>query len=385
MGVRSVFEYALVVVLVLLVGSLVLGQLLGQPLLLGYVETGSMSPTMEPNDGYIAIPPQLAGPIEEGDVVTFHAEVLHGGGLTTHRVVDIQGDRYITKGDANPVTDQDGSEPPVSEDQIKAVALEFGGDVVVIPQIGLLVTGVGGALEWFQQQLALILGTRAVLGTQGLAYILFGVGIIAYVFSELVTTSSSRERKTRTRRRETGMVDARQVVLSLTFVLLVLLTASMVVPAGEYSTTIVSSQSDAPGPEVIHQGGSENLTYVIPSNGLAPVRAYLEPTSEGVSISEHAVSVPGGETRNVTVTLSAPPQTGTYERSFVEHRYLAVLPTQTIDALYEVHPWAPIIAIDLLLGVGFAGVAAAIMGSSAIRMDRRSSVPLRTRVRRWLK
>lgn len=384
MNARTAVEYLLGILLLIVVGSLLVGQLLGQLVLIGYVETESMSPTMEPNDGYIAIPPQLAGPIEAGDVVTFEAQVLHGGGLTTHRVVGQTEAGYITQGDANPFTDQDGDEPPVPPDRVKAVALALNGDPVVLPQIGLLVTGVSGTLSWLQEQLAVLFGTRALLGTQGLAYILFGIGVLAYLGSELLSSANPR-RAARSRRRDTGTVDARQVTLTLSFLLVVLVTASMVVPAGPTSMTIVSSQSDAPGTDVIHRGGSENLTYVIPSNGLVPVVAYLEPTSEGVAITPTAVAVPGGQERNVTVTLTAPPETGTFTRSFVEHRYLALLPRTTLDALYAVHPWLPIAVIDLLLGLGFAGLTSAVLGQGSIRIESRERMPLRTRLRRWLK
>lgn len=381
---RAAVEYVLGGLLVVLVGSLVVGQLLGQPVLIGYVETGSMSPTLEPNDGYIAVPPSLAGDIEPGDVITFDAVALHGGGLTTHRVVGETADGYVTQGDANPFTDQDSDEPPVPPDRVKAVALQVGGSVVVLPQIGLLVTGVSGALAWLQQQLAVLLGTRALLGPQGLAYILFGVGVLAYLGSELLAPST-RKRVRRSRRRETGSVDGRQITLSLTFLLVVLVTASMVVPAGSTTLTIVSSESDAPGPEVINKGDAENLTYMVPSNGLVPVVAYVEPTSDGVAVSPRRVSVAGNDVQNVTVTVTAPPTTGTYTRSFTEHRYLALLPAETLDALYEMHPWLPIIVLDLLIGVGFAGLATAVIGSGPIRVDARSSISLRARLWRWLR
>jgi hypothetical protein len=41
---------------------------------LTYVETGSMEPTLEPGDGFVAIPAELAGPIDEGDVINNLAE-----------------------------------------------------------------------------------------------------------------------------------------------------------------------------------------------------------------------------------------------------------------------------------------------------------------------
>jgi len=62
-------------------------QLLGQPILLGYVATGSMEPTMDAGDGFVSVPSAVTGDVEEGDVVVYQARELHDGGLTTHRVV----------------------------------------------------------------------------------------------------------------------------------------------------------------------------------------------------------------------------------------------------------------------------------------------------------
>lgn len=384
MTARRLAEYALGGLVLVLVGSLLLGQLLGQPVLLAYVETGSMAPTMQPNDGFVALPPGIAGPIEAGDVVTFDARTLQGGGLTTHRVVGQTDAGFITKGDANPVTDQDSGEPVVPPDRIVAVALQVGGDTVVIPQLGLLVTGIGSLLSAVQRQLAVTLGTRAVLGTQGLAYLLFGFGVVAYAISTYAESQGPR-RPARSRRRQTGSVNGETLVLVATLLIVGLVTASMIVPAGGESFTIVSSQSDAPGPRVIHQGTSESLTYVVPSNGLLPVIAYFEPTSDGVTIDPDRIHVPGSTTGNVTVTLTAPPSTGSYTRSFVEHRYLALLPGDTIDDLHRLHPWLPILALDLLVGLGFAGISLALVGRGPIRLEDRRGRSLRTRLRRWLR
>ncbi|ERH05318.1 MAG: signal peptidase I, archaeal type [Halonotius sp. J07HN4] len=112
----------------LIVGFILLflvAQLIGQPPVV-FVESGSMAPTLEPNDGYLAVPMLFAGDIEVGDVILFKSQELGGGELTTHRVNDVTDEGYITKGDANPFTDQSADEPPVSEGQIRSVALRWG-------------------------------------------------------------------------------------------------------------------------------------------------------------------------------------------------------------------------------------------------------------------
>jgi signal peptidase len=247
-----------------------IGGLFGQPMGLSYVETGSMQPQLEPGDGFIAVPMAVAGPVETGDVVVFDAVDLHDGGLVTHRVVGETESGYITRGDNNPVTDQDGSEPPVQEGQIKAKALQIGDRIVVIPRLGVVVLGLGAAVQSVQQTLAGLFGTRALLGSQGLAYILLGFGTITYIVASFVERSSGAKR-TRNRSRRVEMLSPITVIAVMATVLVLLLTASMLVPAGPQQFQFVSSQTDAPGPGVIQQA-------VLPDGGF--IRCEVDELSE---------------------------------------------------------------------------------------------------------
>lgn len=384
---RALVGQAVTAVLLLIVVALLIGQVLGQPVLLGFVETGSMAPTLQPGDGFVAIPAGLAGEIEPGDVVVFDAERLHGGGLVTHRVVEETEEGFTTKGDANPFTDQasDENEPPVQREQIVAVAWQVGGSVVVVPKVGLLVITVQGALSWFQQQLAIVFGTRSLLGTQGLAYLLLAVGILAYLGSVILERRRGTQRR-RDSSRDSETFNATLAIVTLTVVLVAILTASMVIPGGTQKFEIVSSDSDAPGARVIPKGQSENTTYTVPSNGIVPVNVFLEPTSDRIEVSPRELHVPSGRSVNATVTLHAPPQTGFYRLYLVEHRYFAVIPQATTRALYQLHPWMPILVIDALLAIAFAGLGAAMIGVGRIRVDNRSrDIPLSRRIKRWLR
>jgi signal peptidase len=371
MGLRRVAGTVLTGLLLLAVVAMMAGQLAGQPVLLSYVETGSMEPTMEPGDGFIAIPPFLAGPPEVGDVITFEAKNLQGGGLTTHRVVGETEGGYITKGDANPTTDQSGPEPPVTRDRVKATALEIGDSVVVIPKIGLLALGVQGLLSGVQQFLASTFGTRAFLGPTGLAYLFAAFGVLVYVGSALFENTSERSAR-RNASRETETVSGSAVVVGLTVVLVVLLTASMVVPSGTQTFEFVSSDVDAEGPSVIGKGETEKVQYRVPSNGFIPTVVFLEPASDRLTVSPSEVYVGSGEVRTVIVEITAPPRTGSYAAYMTEHRYLAVLPQSTIRGLYRVHPWAPILAIDAMFAIGFASLSMALIGTGPMRISSRT-------------
>nr|WP_311172426.1 signal peptidase I [Halobellus sp. ZY16] len=364
----------------LIVLFLVLGSVLGQPILLGYVETDSMSPTLEPGDGFIAVPVQIDSSVRTGDVIVFRAEELQGGGLTTHRVVDDTERGFITKGDANPFTDQSDEEPPVKRAQIVATALQVNGNVVVIPHLGTVVEGIQSVLSAVQRQLAILLGISGLSGTQGLAYLLFAGTLLWYVVGEW-RAKHGKERDRITSRM--AGVDSRLVMGAFAAMLVVGATAAMVGPAGTQQYEVVSADFTSERPSVIPAGESKSQRYVVGNGGFIPVVTYLEPASEGVEVQPRELYVEGRSVANATVTLHAPPETGHYRRFVTEHRYLAVLPHPLIRGLYELHPWAPIVVIDTLIAVPFYLVGVALVGKGRIRRRSRGrDVSTFTRIRR---
>ncbi len=349
--------------------ALIAGQLLGQPVLLSFVTTGSMEPTLNPGDGFVAVPPELAGGVGQGDVVVFEAEEIEGGGLTTHRIVDVTEQGYITQGDANPFTDQDSDEPPVREPEIVAVAWQPGGSVLAIPGVGTLVTGIQSVLGYLQQWLAQLLGTRALLGTQGIAYLLFGSSIILYFVAGIFETE--RKDRERTTSRDTG-TGSRRVMLVLTLVVLTGATAAMLVPAQTQGFGIVSAEFDSDSPDVIRQGTTESYTYTVHNTGVIPVEVMLEPAGDRIDATPDQLSIESRSRANATVTITAPPETGRYQAYLEQHRYLRVLPKTVIESLYGIHPWVPIVAINTIIGVPFYVFGLLILGEGRVRARKRN-------------
>ena len=385
MSITRTLSVALQAAAVLVVVSLVVGQFLGQPILLSYVETGSMQPTLSPGDGFVAIPAQVAGGIGTGDVVTFDAQEIEGGGLTTHRVVEETERGYVTRGDNNPFTDQDGGEPVVQDADVVAKALQVGGGVVVIPHLGTVAMGFQSALDAAQTQLAVTFGVRSLQGTQGLAYIVFGLSVVAYAV-DWYRNAGSRDRGSRDRSRDDG-TSAFAILGVLALVLMATATAAMVVPAGTQEYGVVSAEFESENPTVIERGTSQELEYVVPNAGLVPVYAYVTPASPGVDVEPERLSVASRGEASTTVTLSAPDETGYYRLFVVEHRYLAVLPPGIVDELYGVHPWAPLVAINGLLGGGIVGVGLLLLRGEPARIrsrDSRERPPLYKRLLREL-
>jgi len=371
MSPKRVLSIALQVAVVLAVLALIAGQLLGQPVLFSFVETGSMQPTLGPGDGFIAIPTALAGDVGIGDVVTFDAQEIEGGGLTTHRVVEETERGYVTRGDNNPFTDQDAGEPVVQDADIVAVALSVGGSVVVIPHLGTVAMTIQSGFASVQTWLAVTLGVRSLQGTQGLAYLIFGLSMVAYV-ADWFLSRNSRETRQRDRSRDDG-ISVFAVVAVLALVLMATATAAMVVPAGTQEYGVVSAEFESENPTVIERGTSQELEYVVPNAGLVPVYAYVTPASPGVEVAPQRLRVGSRGEASTTVTLTAPPETGYYRLFVTEHRYLAVLPPGVVDELYGVHPWAPLVAINGLLGGGIVGLGFVFLRGEPARIRSRES------------
>lgn len=378
-------------ILLLAVGSIVVGQIIGQPVLLAYVTSGSMAPTISTGDGYIVLPSVIAGPVEKGDIIVFHAKTLHGGGgaLTTHRVVGKTPEGFITQGDGNPFTDQAGGEPPVKPVQIVGQAVLIGGEPIVIPHLGTALTGIRSTIKNAQRSLSIALDTRALLGTQGLAYLLFAVGGLLYVGSVLNEQHSGPSaNRSRRRRRRSSLLPRRvpkwAIALVLGGILISSITITMMVAGGVHEFGVVSAEKDLAGPTVIPAGHSEQLNYSVPNGGIIPIVAYVDPASTGVATPQNGVVVEPGERETVPITLSVPPSTGYYPRYVVEHRYLAILPRAWIHQLYLVHPLLPVVVIDALVLTAFLLVAIPLLGGGSIRpTSSRSS--LARRVKRMLR
>ena len=365
-----------------------LGQLAGQPTGVSYVETESMTPTLHPGDGFVVVPATVADEPEVGDVVVYHAKTLHGGGLTTHRVVGVTGQGYVTRGDGNAYTDQDGGEPFVTEGQIRAVAVRAGGSIVVIPELGTAVMAIKAQFGAVQHGIAAATGSRAFLGTRGIGYLLLAVGILLAGTTMLLSGAGGKERsRLRSRSRRNGL-NLLHVRIAFVLLLAVPATAMMVLPSGVHEFDVVGAQNPTSSPYVVEAGESSRIAYHVPNGGRIPILVLLEPASPGVAVDSERFWVAGDHTKNVTLTLSVPEEIGLYKRAVVERRYLPLLPPSLTVALYAVHPLIPVVAINVVLAASVTGVIWATVGAAPVRTRRKPRRSVRRAagsLKRWLK
>lgn len=364
---------ALLVAAVLL--ALVAGSLLGTPVLLSFVETGSMEPTIQTGDGFVALPPAVTGSASAGDVVVFDAHELEGGGLTTHRVVDETANGYITQGDANPFPDQDGTEPPVSDDQIVAVAWQPGGEVVTIPQLGTASMALQATLDQTQSR---ILGGGSAVGDGGPSVLLVvGVGLI--VASFLLDQRSSSRRSVSRSRSKTIPTEPRTVVLAVGLVICVIAAGTMVAMADSSDIAVISAEFDSDRPDVIQQGTTEHHPFDLDNSGLLPVVTVLQSPSERLVVEDSPRLLWPGASSELEVSITAPPEIGHDTHQLTEYRYFAVLPADVVVGLHSIHPAVAITVVALTIGGAVSVPLAMLVATSTVQTRERTRSRSRTR------
>ena len=376
---RQSVEDAVTLLAVLVVLSLVIGQLLGQPVLLGYVTSGSMSPTLNTGDAFVAVPAPVAGEIEPGDVIVFEAIELQGGGLTTHRVVAETDDGYITKGDNNPFRDQSGGEPVVTDDRIVATALQVNGQVVRLPGLG---TAIGSARTAAENGLVSIGGASnsGLTNGQGLSglFISIGLGLFLLVFVDSFRASEERTRE-RTRSRGGDTINGWTVILALAVLILVPANAAMVAPSGTHSVTIDSTTEDVtPGEPVESEFTAEN-------GGLVTMLIILESSHPDAAMDRNQLVVQRGGAATATLSVTAPPPGEQAVVTVEEPRYFLLAPPGVIAGLHRIHPLVAIGAFNVLVLGSLAAAVGATFGFGTTRQRSRDrSVPLKRQIRRLL-
>ena len=346
MRLRSIASTAITLLLAGFIIFVILSQVFGFPAPIAFVETGSMAGTIDPGEGFIGIPAPLAGEPSVGDVVTYRAQSIQGGGLTTHRIVDITEAGYETQGDANSVTDQANGEPYVTDPQIELVVLQLNGEVVTIPGVGTAARAGSGVLS----TIATAIGVSGTPGANtGLALGVAGLLIVGAAYAyDLFTGSATRELRRSTRR--WSVVDSRLILLALLIALSLPILSVMAVPSGTTEITIISAEFESPDdPTIIEAGETSESTSRVEAGPIIPRTIVLEPRTDGVQFADRVLQVSPGGTAETTLILSAPTETGSYIRARSEHHYIGILPSSVIVALHDIHPFVAMTTITGLL------------------------------------
>lgn len=366
-------ETALQVALVLLVVALIAGQAIGQPVLVSYVETGSMEPTIGAGDGFVVVPAVLAGETETGDVAVFRAQELHGGSVTTHRVVDETERGYVTQGDANPFPDQDGDEPPVTDDRILGKAVTVNGEVLVIPGLGHGIQAVEGAVGSVLGIAPSDAGPGSGESDSAMAFL--GVGLALVGGGLLLGVGASRRRSTERRDARRESYATRRVLVAVAVIVVVAATGAMVLASGTTEYGLVARDAPSDDPFVVEPDTTESVTHEVSNRAFAPVVVVRESASDGARVTPRAELLWPRSSGETSLHVDAPGTEGRFDRTVSERRYVAVLPPSLLVALHSVHPWLAMLAVDATIAfvVLVTGTALAPGRYVRLRDDDRSA------------
>jgi signal peptidase len=287
-----------------------------------------MEPTLHTGDAYLV---SALGTAEEGDVVTFQSPEREG--FVTHRVVDVTEEGLITKGDANPSTDQAGGAPPVPRSAVLGEAVTVGGLLLVLPGFGALLSLLGSNA----------LPVVAALAALGLLGSLFGGG---------------------TRIPEREVIYVRDVVGPLLLGLAITVVAVSVLATSVHAVTYPVTGPDA-GPEgALTVGEPAERTVEVRVN--QPPLTHVVVEASGMSVVDRTVEE---STIRTTVTIPAQASTGTFEGQIHVRSYPATLPPALLAGLQDVHPtvaWA--VSTGVVFGPLFLVYLLLLDGRSTVRL-----------------
>ena len=352
---RTYVVRVLAVVFFVLTVAPVVGPLLGQPVFLSFVTSESMSPTIQEGDGFVVVPDVVAGDIDEGDVIVFDAQEIQGGGLITHRVVGEVDEGYITQGDNNPFTDQDGDEPPVTDGQVVGVAWQPGGEVIAIPHVGTVVLGVRSAMSGAYSGIATALGFGGSTGTQG-PIVAIAVLLVLVAVADSLRESSSRD-WTRSRDGDEE-VDARYVAVLLIAVVVLPANGAMLLP----ETTQEVSMQDVTAERDVEPGEEVTVELSASNEGFVTMLFVLDPPADA-RLDDRRLEIPGGSSTVTTMHATVPPPDTAQTVEVSRHRYIVLLPSSVLVALHELHPLVALGAINVTLVFGVLALVVGLAGA----------------------
>jgi len=299
------------------------------PISLWYVVSKSMEPTLMVNDGFILIPSET---YEIGDIITFKPKVLEQP-FVTHRIISITKDgEYITKGDNNIMTDQQGGEPPLQQNQVIGKALCISNRPIIIPKLGLL-----------SQKMQDTIPKLNVFTILSIVIFIYTLGFIL----DMIFNKDNNRRKSR--KKKLRLLDIAPFFDPVFFLICVLVVANTLFIGQtikswrmeEISYVVVSVEglpNPVPGKKFERTKSLENSSFI-------PYYTILEPEDNNMSINPRIFLIPPKENVDYSVSITAPEKIGYYVQRIDIKTYPKLISKKLLDQLYSINPFIPLIII----------------------------------------
>ena len=303
----------------------VTGFILDRPVLISYVTSDSMTPTLNKGDLFL-INPFSKG--KTGDIIVFKMN----GHWTVHRIYAETSEGYITKGDNNVATDQQGgrSDAIRKEDVVGTVVTIFD-KPIKIPYIGMYI-------QEFSKS------------TKNLY-----IAIVVIVLGSILLTAGGKDR-VRKRKKRVVKVKYKTLYTIVSAVTIAIILISIVATWGtvgfNYASTLAGGQKEGwylPNTEF-------DRPIVIENKAFYPMYYILSPKGDRIALDKTDFMLMRNEKENINVHVKVPANTKIYYEQIDVYTYPPLLPTDLIKRLWNLNPYLPLVAFSIEI----AGVLAIV-------------------------
>lgn len=303
----------------------VTGFILDRPVLISYVTSDSMTPTLNKGDLFL-INPFSKG--KTGDIIVFKMN----GHWTVHRIYAETSEGYITKGDNNVATDQQGgrSDAIRKEDVVGTVVTIFD-KPIKIPYVGMYI-------QEFSKS------------TKNLY-----IAIVVIVLGSILLTAGGKDR-VRKRKKRVVKVKYKTLYTIVSAVTIAIILISIVATWGtvgfNYASTLAGGQKEGwylPNTEF-------DRPIVIENKAFYPMYYILSPKGDRIALDKTDFMLMRNEKENINVHVKVPANTKIYYEQIDVYTYPPLLPTDLIKRLWNLNPYLPLVAFSIEI----AGVLAIV-------------------------
>jgi len=301
----------LTALLVGFIATSVVGFTLDRPVLMSYVTSGSMKPTLDVGDLFFINPFSKGG---VGQIVVFKLN----GHWTVHRVYAEVSGGYITKGDNNVATDQKATNP-VKMSDVAGTVVTVNGEPIKIPKVGVYIEKIAKY--------------TAKIHNLYVAFALLAAG-------SLLITAKEKKRK-KGKKIAVRYKTLYTIVSAVTVaVLLIAITSSWSMMSFDYASTVAGGQREGwylPGSSF-----EENFTV---KKTLIPSICVLNAESSRITLNNTAF-VLWNKNRIIEAKIKVPLETRLYVENINIYKYPYILPEKVVVKMAKYDPRLPLLAFS---------------------------------------
>lgn len=299
-----------------------------KPTLAVTIRTWSMTPLLTRGDMVFIWPTGEKTNFSVGQIVVFRSEERGIRDWTMHRIVggDSQ-EGFITKGDANERTDQDGmGYPPVLPEWIAGAVPAIGSLLLRIPLLGYIPLLMEENMENPRLLPALL-------------------GVLAFVLLLDEIFKTNKRRKMETLQKSQLCFLGGLVFSILIGSLMIMGSLFLTIPYGVEKTEGALMSSDV---GILRLGDSRELALAELNNeGAIPTYYYVVSEDPQVMVHQNSFYIRGGESTEVMATVYAQEE-GIYHARIIVGMFMPFLPKDIIAFLAKINFWLALIAISLM-------------------------------------